>query len=49
MKTNYHSATEPDFTNIISINHSDADNDEMDYDLDYDVNEMYYALQRENQ
>jgi hypothetical protein len=48
MKTSYFSASEHDFENIISINNSDADNDEMDYDLDYDVNEMYYALNAEN-
>lgn len=34
-----------DLNNIIRINNSsDADDDSEDYDLDYDPNEMYYAL-----
>ncbi len=35
-----------DLNNIIRINNSaEADNDDTeDYDLDYDPNEMYYAL-----
>lgn len=32
-----------DLNNIISINNQEED-DEQDYDLDYDPNEMYYAL-----
>lgn len=33
-------------SNIISINSSiDSDDDIMDYDLDYDPNDMYYELQ----
>lgn len=38
-----------DLNNIIRINnHVEEDDDTQDYDLDYDPNEMYYALQREN-
>jgi hypothetical protein len=33
-----------DLENIITINSDSADSDEMDYDFDYDPNEMYYAL-----
>lgn len=50
MKTTYFSPSDHDFENIISINNSiDSDHEEFDYDFDYDPNEMYYALQNENQ
>jgi hypothetical protein len=37
-----------DFDTIISIQHADSDSDDFDYDFDYDPNEMYYALNSEN-
>jgi len=39
---------EGDFENIIRINSNESDFEEEDYDLDYDPNEMYYALMNEN-
>lgn len=33
-----------DFNNIISINSNEDIDDMLDFDFDYDVNEMYYAL-----
>ena len=49
MKTDYTFEQEPtqeeaDFNNIISINSADDIEDMLDFDLDYDVNEMYFAL-----
>ena len=37
-----------DLDNIISINNPNSEIEELDFDLDYDPNEMYYALAREN-
>ncbi len=37
-----------DFDPIISIQHAESDGDDFDYDFDYDPNEMYYALNGEN-
>lgn len=48
MKTDYTfeevAENEIDYNNIISINSSEDIEDMLDFDLDYDVNEMYYAL-----
>ena len=35
---------ETDINNIISINSAEDIEDMLDFDLDYDVNEMYFAL-----
>lgn len=53
MKTDYttnQTATENeiDYNNIISINSAEDIEDMLDFDLDYDVNEMYYALNGTN-
>lgn len=52
MKTNYTSENflenDTDLNNIISINSSEDIEDMLDFDLDYDVNEMYFALQENN-
>lgn len=42
-------AADHDFENIVSINDSNIDNEEFDYDFDYDPNEMYYALNRNDE
>ncbi len=50
METNYtyeinQDTNNEDFDNIIRINNGYEDeSDEQDYDLDYDPNEMYFAL-----
>lgn len=38
-----------DLDNIIRINSSQENADELDFDLDYDPNEMYFALLREEE
>ena len=53
METNYTNfdidySKNEDFDNIIRINNGYEDSDEQDYDLDYDPNEMYFALLNEN-
>ncbi|MBF6608616.1 MAG: hypothetical protein ITG00_07745 [Flavobacterium sp.] len=53
METNYNSnndfqENEIDLNNIISINSNEDIEDMLDFDLDYDVNEMYFALQEGN-
>lgn len=40
--------SDSDFENIISINSPD-DEDLLDFDFDYDQNEMYYALLNEQE
>lgn len=49
MTTTFHSneirqETERDFENIMSINNFDNAADELDYNFDYDPNEIYYEL-----
>ncbi len=53
METNYtpdngFQENDSDLNNIISINSSEDIDDMLDFDLDYDVNEMYFALQGDN-
>lgn len=51
MEANYNSfenfSDETDMNNIISINSSEDIDDLQDFDFDYDPNEMYYALAKE--
>ena len=46
--TENYSDIDADLQNIILINVGEPDSDELDYDFDYDPNEMYYALANEN-
>lgn len=42
--TDNYQDTDQDFENIISINNYDNGEDELDYNFDYDPNELYYEL-----
>lgn len=52
METNYDNYdynADNDLENIIRINQSEDENDDVqDYDFDYDPNEMYFALLHDN-